>query len=310
MVNSVGTVVLKVAELFLMIGVGVVCARMGMLTRRGVSQLTSLLLYIVAPCLIVASLSGQHDDIESADLGLAFGLAIGAHLLAIGISQLLFSRQPDGVRRVLRFAAVYSNTGFMGLPLVQAVVGESGVVYASIFMAVFNVFVWTHGFGLMSGGKRWNVKKILLNPGVLALLIGLPLFFFCWELPELIAVPVDGFAALNTPLAMIVIGCSIARIRPRELFCGKTLFALCGVRLLFIPAVFLAAGALVCRDPVLLVTCVIQASAPVAANTVLFATQFGGDSRLAARLVAATTLFSVVTMPLFVVISQWLCGGA
>ena len=83
MVNSVGTVVLKVAELFLMIGVGVVCARMGMLTRRGVSQLPSLLLYIVAPCLIVASLSGQHDDIEPADLGLAFGLAIGAHLLAI-----------------------------------------------------------------------------------------------------------------------------------------------------------------------------------------------------------------------------------
>lgn len=308
MVTSILTVVLKVAELFLMIGVGVICVKTGMITRRGVSQLTSLLLYIVAPSLIVSSLATDESAISLDKLALSAGLAILAHVLGIVLSWLFFRHEPESRRRVFRFAMVYSNTGFMGMPLVQAVVGEEGVIYASIFIAVFNVFAWTHGYGLMSGGERSDIKKILLNPGIIGLVIGLPLFFLRCPLPELLAVPVDSFAALNTPLAMVVIGCNIARVPLRDFVSDKKIFWLSALRLILVPAVFFAVSILFQPEAVLLTTCVIQASAPVAANTVLFATQFGADDRLAARIVAVTTLLSIVTMPLFVLVAQAFTG--
>ena len=309
MVTAILTVVVKVAELFLMIGVGAVCFRVGMLTRRGVTQLTTLLLYIVAPCLIVSSLAGQGGGITPGELVLSLGLAVLAHILAIGLSLLFFRREPLSRRRVLRFSLIYSNTGFMGMPLVQAVVGEEGVVYASVFIAVFNVFVWTHGYSLMSGGQHSGWKKVVLNPGVLALVVGLPLFFLGWDLPGLIQVPIDSFAALNTPLAMVIIGCNIARIPFREMFSDRAVFSAATLRLLLIPAVFLGAAFLCGPVPALLLSSVIQAAAPAAANTVLFATRFGGDDTLAAKMVAVSSLASVITLPLIVTVTQAVSGA-
>lgn len=183
MVTSILTVMEQVVELFLMIGVGVACSRVGMITRRGAAQLTSFLLYLVAPTLILVSLTGTDTDIGPEDLAMAFGLALLAHGLGILVSCLFFRKEPDARKRIFRFAAVYSNTGFMGIPLVQAVVGPEGVIYASIFVVVFNVVVWTHGYGLMSGGQRTGMKKLLLNPGLLALAVGLPMFFFGLAFP-------------------------------------------------------------------------------------------------------------------------------
>lgn len=309
MVNSMITVVTKVAELFLMVGVGAACFRLGVLTRRGVSQLTTLLLYVVAPCLIVSSLSGEGGDISPGDLALSLVLAVLAHLLAIALSFLFFRKEPLPRQRVLRFALIYSNTGFMGMPLVQAVVGTQGVVYASVFIAVFNVFVWTHGYGLMSGGQHSGWKKIALNPGVIALLIGLPLFFGGWKLPELIQTPIDSFSALNTPLAMVVIGCNIVQIPIKEMISDKTVFWASGLRLVLIPLVFLGVAFLCQPTPALLQSSVIQAAAPAAANTVLFANRFGGDQKLASKVVAVSSLFSVVSLPLIVTAAQALSGA-
>ena len=291
MVSSMITVMVKVAELFLMIGVGAVCFRLGILTRRGVSQLTTLLLYLVAPCLIVSSLAGEGGNIAPEELALSLGLAVLAHVLSIGLSFLFFRREPLPRRQVLRFSLIYSNTGFMGMPLVQAVVGTEGVVYASVFISVFNVFVWTHGYSLMSGGESSGWKKVVLNPGVLALAIGLPLFFLGWDLPELLQVPIDSFAALNTPLAMVVIGCNIARIPFKEMFSDRAVFLASGLRLLLFRQCFWELHFFCGPAPALLVSSVIQAAAPSAANTVLFATRFGGDDKLASKMVAVSSCF-------------------
>lgn len=308
MVTSILTVMEQVVELFLMIGVGVVCSRVGMITRRGAAQLTSFLLYLVAPTLILVSLTGTDTDIGPEDLAMAFGLALLAHGLGILVSCLFFRKEPDARKRVFRFAAVYSNTGFMGIPLVQAVVGPEGVIYASIFVVVFNVVVWTHGYGLMSGGQRTGMKKLLLNPGLLALAVGLPMFFLDWHFPQVLQGPLESFSALNTPLAMVIIGCNIARVSLRGFFSDLRMLGACALRLLVVPGIFFAAVLALRPEPVLLLSCVIQASAPAAANTVLFASQFGTGGPLASKVVAVTTLFSIVTMPVFVVAAQWACG--
>jgi len=309
MLNSFRTVVENVAILFIMIGVGYACSKFRVITQRGASQITTVLLYIVSPCLIVFSLQDTIGSVSMQAIAVAGGVAILAHVVAIAISTLLFRKSEERRKKVLRFALVYSNCGFMGLPLAQAVLGSQGVVYASVYMSVFNVFVWTHGFGMMSGGEKISFKKIVLNPGVIGLAVGLPLFACSIHLPGVIGTPLSNFSALNTPLAMLVIGGYIARVNFRELFLDKDVYWVSFYRLVLVPAVFLGVLCLLKPAPMVFVSCMMLSSAPTAANTVLFAAQYGSDVKLASKAVAITTLLSIFTMPIFAVLAQMLAKG-
>lgn len=304
MFSSLLTVAEKVAVLFIMIGVGYACSKFRIVTQRGASQITTVLLYIVTPCLIVSSLQGTIGSVSMRDIAVAGGAAVLLQAAAIVIS-LLFFRDRDGQRKsVLQFSMIYSNCAFMGLPLVQAVLGKEGVVYASIYIAVFNVFVWTHGFAIMNKGEKVSIKKIVLNPGVIGLAVGLPLFAFSIHLPNVMNLPIDGFSSLNTPLAMLVIGGYIARVKFSEIFFDKDVYLATLCRLVLAPAVSLGVLWVLKPDPVVFMACMMLSSAPVAGNTVLFAAQYGSDVKLASKTVAITTLFSIVTMPAFAVLTR------
>lgn len=304
MLNSVLTVAEKVAVLFIMIGVGYACSKFRVITQRGAAQITTVLLYIVTPCVIISSLQHTVKGVNAQTLLAAGGLAVLAHVLGIAISLLLFRSREDRRKRVLRFATVYSNCGFMGLPVVQAVLGSEGVVYVSMYIAVFNLFSWTHGLSMMSGGNKASVKKLLLNPGVIGLVVGLPLFFCSVHLPDIVLSPLNSFSDLNTPLAMLVIGGHIAKVNFRELFSDKDVYKIVFYRLIFIPALFFGIMLLLKPDTMVLQACVIVCSAPTGATVALFAAQYGGDVKLASKAVAVTTLFSVVTMPVFAALAK------
>lgn len=296
----------KVGILFVMIAVGFICTKAGMLTHKGIAEITSFLLRIVTPCLIVSSFLSAGSGVELSVLGFSALTAVLAHLLAIGLSFCTFRKTEPDRQKTLRFAVIFSNTGFMGMPLVQSVVGGSGVVYASVYIAVFNLFCWTYGYSMMSGGKRAGLKTALLNPGVIGLAVGVPVYLLKLSLPELILQPVEGFAALNTPLAMVVVGSHIAAIEWKSMFTDRQVYAVSALRLIAAPLLFL--GAMLVLRPAypLFVGNVIQAAAPVAANAVLFSVQFGRDARLASKVVALSTLLSIITLPLFTVAAQLL----
>ena len=311
MMDSFLTLGEKVAELFVMIAVGYFLSRRRVLTERGLSQITTILLYVVTPCLTVDSLMSVDDSVSMTALLLAGAYGFLYHFLAMGLSLLFYRCAPLDRRNVLRFAMVYSNTGFMGFPLVQAILGAEGLVYAAIFVVSFNVCSWTHGYWLMSGGGKTRFIDIVLNPGVIGLAIGLVLFACKVQLPEVLAYPIESFGALNTPLAMVVIGSYIAKVKMKDFFTDRHVFQVCGLRLLFIPLVYFACM-LGCYalwpQPVMLVSCIIQAAAPVAGLTVLFAAKFYKEKELSAKCVAVSTLLSIITMPLMTVLSQMAAG--
>ncbi|HIW14198.1 MAG: AEC family transporter [Acutalibacteraceae bacterium] len=311
MMDSFLTLGEKVAELFVMIAVGYFLSRRRVLTERGLSQITTILLYVVTPCLTVDSLMSVDDSVSMTALLLAGAYGFLYHFLAMGLSLLFYRCAPLDRRNVLRFAMVYSNTGFMGFPLVQAILGAEGLVYAAIFVVSFNVCSWTHGYWLMSGGGKTRFIDIVLNPGVIGLAIGLVLFACKVQLPEVLAYPIESFGALNTPLAMVVIGSYIAKVKMKDFFTDRHVFQVCGLRLLFIPLVYFACM-LGCYalwpQPVMLVSCIIQAAAPVAGLTVLFAAKFNKEKELSAKCVAVSTLLSIITMPLMTVLSQMAAG--
>ncbi len=297
------TVVGKVGVMLILIGVGCLMTKKGMLTERGSAEITGLLVKIVTPCLILNSFLGAGDDLKPSEMLLAMGLSALAILLALGMSYLFFRKEPLNRKKVLRFSAVYSNAGFMGLPLVQGIVGDRGVVYGSFFIVMFNLICWTHGYRMMTGGKL-NLRAALLNPGIIGLAFGLPVYFLKIPVPALLAEPVGFLAGLNTPLAMIIIGSYVARVSLQAFLADRSVYKVAFFRLILAPAVYLALLLLIRPVPEMLVTFAIQAATPVAANAVLFSVEYGGDSELASETVAFTTLLSIVTIPVFTILAQ------
>lgn len=301
------TVGSKVGVMLIMIFVGWIITKKGILSEKGAGEFTWILLNIVTPCLIVSSfLSVERGGVSFWDLGLAALAAAAAIGIGIAVSLLFFKKEVPERRQVLRFAMIFSNSGFMGMPLIQGIVGEKGVIYGSFFIAVFNLICWTYGYSMMSGGSKLRLGKILLNPGTLGLAIGLPIYLCGIQLPEIITGPIEGFSGLNTPLAMMVVGTYIAKVKLKEIFSDPQLYLTALLRLLILPALLVGILCIVRPNETLFMSTAIQACAPAAANCVLFAAMFGADAKLASKAVASTTVLSILTMPLFIVFCQFL----
>lgn len=298
------SVILEVAVILILILVGYFTVKKGMFTKESLGSITSFLLYIITPCLIVSSfLSAESGKLDGWTLLLAVVLPALSIVISIAVSYLFFRREPLGRRRVLRFSTVFCNVGFMGIPLVEGIVGSEGVLYGSFFIAVFNIFCWTYGYVMMGGGKV-RLKALLLNPGVIGIVIGLPLYLLDVPVPALFVEPVELISALNTPLAMIVVGGYIAQVKLRAFVSDLAVYKMAVLRLVVAPLLYLALVWLLRPDETLLMSTVIQAATPVAANCVLFAVQYGSDAELASKSVAVSTALSVVTIPLLTVLVQ------
>ncbi len=302
-------VVAKVAVVLVLIAVGYGVTKSGMLTQRGASEVTALLIKVVTPCVIVHSFLGSSDSLGAYQLLMAVALPALWMGIALGLSLLAFRKEPEERRKVLRFAVTFSNTGFMGIPLVQGIVGDTGVIYASFGVVVFNLLCWTYGYSMMSGGAKLNWKTLLLNPGVIGLVFGLPIYFLRLQLPAVVTEPLGYLADLNTPLAMLVIGSYIAKADLHSFVSDLSVYKASFLRLLAAPAVYLLLLLAIRPGEELLVSTMIQAATPVAANTVLFAVQYKRDSELASKLVAVSTVLSILTIPVLTILSRVVSQG-
>ncbi len=305
--EAVLAVVGKVAVILVLILVGYLVTRRRMLTERGASEVTTLLIKLVTPCVIINSFLGSADRLGAYELLMAVALPVLWMGIALGLSLLCFRKEPEERQKVLRFATLFSNTGFMGIPLVQGIVGDTGVIYASFGVVVFNILCWTYGYSMMSGGAKMNLKTLLLNPGVIGLAFGLPIYFLGLQLPAVVSEPLGLLADLNTPLAMLVIGTYIAGADLHSFMSDMAVYRVSFLRLIAAPLIYLGLLLVIQPGETLFVSTMVQAATPVAANTVLFAVQYKRDSELASKLVAVSTVLSIITIPVLTIAAQMLC---
>ena len=193
----------------------------------------------------------------------------------------------------------------MSIPLMQSLIGDLGVFYGTSFIAVFNIFVWSYGVFLMNGkNSNFTPKKILLNPGIIGVAIGLIIYFLNIPIPKIVYEPISFMAALNTPLPMIIIGFHLANSNVLDgLKNLKTLYTIF-IRLLLFPALILFCMYICGIKGEVLIACTICAAAPTAAITTMFASKYGGDTPLSVSTVSLSTILSVLTMPIIITIAQ------
>lgn len=307
MLNSIQVVGGSVLTLFLMMAVGFFLGKKGMLSKETLSQLSKLLLCIVAPCIMIDTfLAEERTAATVKGLLIAGGVLVATYVLNMVLAQLLFRRSED--RGVLRFSSIYGNTGFMGIPLIQAVLGSAGMMPTVISLAVFNITTWTHGNVLIGGRKQLSVKKALLNPGVIGFVISIILFALQVKLPAPAAKAVSYIGSLNTPLAMVIIGAQMSAVDFRELFRDWRLYVVSALKLLAMPAITMLVMLPLDLEPVTFMAITILAACPVAGASSLFSQLNGKDPSLAARLVTLSTILCIITLPLVAAAAGLLSG--
>lgn len=298
----------SVVTLFLMMGVGFFFGKKGMLSSETLSQLSALLLYVVCPAIMIDTFLAETCDGPTVRLLLvAGGALVGTYVLNMLLIPMCFRRMSEEDRGVMRFGSIYGNTGFMGIPLISAVLGAEGMLPTVTSLAVFNISIWTHGAFLMEGRRGVSLKKALCNPGVIGFVIAVALFALGVELPGPAETALGYIGDLNTPLAMIVVGAQMAAVDLPTLFRDRRLYWGCGLKLLVVPTVTMLVLLPFHLDRVTFTAIAILAGCPAAGATSLFSQMAGRDPSLAARVVTLSTLLCIVTLPLVALLAQAVC---
>lgn len=301
MISSFSAVAIQVAVLFILITLGFVCSKVKIFDEHTIKHVTRFILYFVTPCVIINSFNRDFDPDMAKKLLIAAGSSFLIHLLSIGLSYACIHDKDRSRKNVLQYGIIFSNCGYMALPLQAAVLGPEGVFLGAAYVAVFNLFTWTFGLFLMSGQvSEIRIKKIVLNPGLLSIIAGVILFISPFKLPQIISSPVQHLANLNTPIPMLVIGFYLSQISSLKVLKDWKLVLGIFLRLVICPLLGLVILYLMGIKGTVLAAMVIAASAPTAANTTMFAGIYDKDTQTAVTMVAISTLFSIVTMPLVV----------
>lgn len=291
----------QVCIMFIIILLGFVAKKSKIITSEGSKQLSDLLLIFVTPCVVIKAYQVDLQPDLVGNLLMAFAAATLINVMSIAVSWLIFGRNKQPKSIINTYCSTYSNCGFMGIPLLESVLGSQGVFYGAAYLAVFNVLNWTHGVYLYTQDpKSLSLKKILINPGVLGVVIGLALFFAQIRLPELIYTAVDYMACLNTPLAMLLLGVFLADVDFKKAFSNVSLYTVSFTRLMIIPliAILLMKTHIVPAEVAIAV--IIPAACPCATAAALFAAKYDLDASYASEIVALNTIMSIITIPLIV----------
>ena len=305
--------------LFFLLMIGFTIRRLNIVDRHLNDNLTNLIIYVTLPALIINSMDYDFSLERLNQLGLVLVSAVGIFLLMIALSWWISSLlgKNSSEQAIYRFILIFANVGFMGYPVVEVIFGQQGVFLAAIYNLVFNIVLWTLGVLIMcsSGNDEGQKAKLdlsqLINPGIISIGLGFLIFLFSIELPAAINHTFEMLGETTTPLAMIVVGNVLAQVTIKDIFSNFKLWVVTGIRLVVLPLIVLAIlEGLTFLIPAfelsstLLGVVVVLTGMPAAANTAIFAQEFGGDEALASEGVFLTTLLSVLTIPLIVYITQ------
>lgn len=288
----------QIAVMFLLMALGYGLYKSKKITLQGNKELGTLLIYIILPASIIRSYITDFSKEKLLGLVLSFIAAIASLAVSIIISRVVFG---DG-QKIEHFGTAFSNAGFIGIPLVKAIVGDQAVFYVAAFVALLNILQWTYGVIVMSGSREAiSFKKIITNPVILSLCIGLLFFFLQLNVPALLTDTLSLLGNMTAPVAMITLGVYLAQMRFLELFNEKWAYISTIFRLVIIPLVTLALLTLLpsqYRD--IKLTVLIAASAPVGSNVAIFAQLNGLDYTRAVKCICLSTIISIITMPLLI----------
>ena len=295
------SIFLRILTLFFLLGVGAFGRYKKIIKDETIDGLINIVIKLTLPFLYFYSLSRHATPETLRELWfLPFGaLAIVAIGYVVGLLTTPFLKLPEKRKNTYLFLASFSNYGFLAIPVVYVLFGEEGLFRVVIFNLGFNILFWTFGIWLLSE-KRSNPLKNLINPGTISLVAGILVGFFSINVPGFIIDASKLLGSAVIPLAALTVGALLSKSLSARAMKANTVGVLVLCKLIIVPAILFFITGLIKDLPFILrAIIVLQAAMPSPSMTPLIARKFGGDPEFAATGVFFTTLFSLVTISLF-----------
>ncbi len=334
---EISALIINVAILFIMMLPGVLLKKCKMCPDGFGKGLANLVLYIAQPVLIVYAYLDCETDFADIweDVLAVFIISLVAHAIFAAVAIPVFKKAPEGRDRMLKFATIFSNAAFMGIPLIQSIftTRPEMAIYASIYNVSFNLFLWTLGVILCTDGREAapdasedcgeevaipllhekhtvSFKKVLFHPvtlasvvGVICLVAGVKNSLLREVGMGIIPDAMNMLRSLVAPLSMVVIGLRLADISFKNFFDDVYMYVFLLLRHLLLPLSVLGImklailiGIPLSADTVTVIT--ILAATPAASSATMFAEKYDCDAAYTSRLVAVSTILCILTMPL------------
>lgn len=321
-------VVLEVAYLFLLMIPGVLLKKLKMIPEGFGKGISNLVLYIAQPILVFTAYLKEFNSEILINSAYVLVLSVIAHLIFAAVSLSLFGKTEDGRRRMLRFAVIFSNAAFMGIPLIRAVFESQfpgATLYASIYNITFNLFLWTLGVRICTKNRDKDrdgiddhveakaegasIMKAIFHPVTIAAALGLIFFIFqintyipdkAWSFVDK---TLTGISNLVAPLSMLVIGLRLPDISFKGVHKDLNMYLFLALRHIILPFAVIGVIKLcgvvgITIHEIVASVVVILAAAPAASSATMFAEKYDCDATYVSRLVTISTLLSIATMPL------------
>lgn len=297
---------------------GFVLRKLNLVNANFAKALSVLTVYVTQGAMFLHSYIVEYNPEVFKGILLTFVISLCVHLLFYIMAKQTFKKAPEEVRKVLHFGLMFSNAGYMGIPVVESVFGPEYTVYVTIYVIWFNVFTFSLGRLIYTGDKKYmSIKEAIVNPAVIPILAGIVLYFTGvggWvqnmlTQPTLAGETVSAFynvltalKGLVAPMTMMIVGVRLAELDFGGIFKDKKVYIFTALRMLVFPTVvwllLKPLNMFGVVDMTVMSIVIVLASTPSAAATSMFAELYGGDKVYAGKVVAITTLMAIVTMPL------------
>ena len=277
---------------------GVMSYKTGIVDEKINKKLSDLVLTLFTPILLFTSFQKEFTPRLLSGLGVSVVLSVLSFMVIWCICKIVVQKQNRDYAAVEHVAIMYSNCGFIGIPMAQGIFGADGVFYMTAYVALANFLLWSHGIIVMSGKMDVkSLKKVFTSPTIIAIILGVLCFFLQIRMPTIIEEPLEMIANMNTPMAMMVAGINIAQADLKHTFKKARLYWLSFVKLIVMPMVLIGLFYFLPVDNVIKTVMILASSCPVGVTGSLFALRYGKDAVYASELFAMSTLLSIITVP-------------
>lgn len=296
-------------RMFLIMLIGLFFRKKNMISAEGKKNLTDLVIYLILPCNIVKSFMIAFDENTLKKFGTVFVVSVLIQVVCAIFAKLFYNHMTPAHQKVLQYATVASNAGFLGNPVAEGVFGSMGLALASVYLIPQRIVMWSAGVsyfteetessrGKAAVHKKSVLKRIITHPCIIAVVVGMIFMLGQVQLPSFLDAALKDIGNCNTAMSMLVIGTILADVKPKELL-NKSIFLFSGLRLILIP-LFVYVGCLAFAvEPLVTGVSVLLAAMPAASTTAILAAKYDGDAVYASKCVVTTTVLSLLTTPVW-----------
>ncbi len=279
--------------------VGYYCNKKNIIDKPTEVKLTDFVLRITMPCMVFNSFNMKltMDFVKEASFCLALSFAICGTGWLLG--KFIYNRYPNEKKSILQYATLVNNCGFLGFPIVSSILGEEGLVLAAIFIIPNRIFMWTAGISIFSKESENKTKallKVLMNPCMIAVYLGILQAAVQVPIPEFVQKSLTGLGNCTTPISMLLIGSMLTALNLNSFKDWSTIYYGL-IRLAVLPIFALVFMRALGADDVLVACGVILTAMPAGSTTALLAQKYGADAVYGTKIVLTSVLFSMISIP-------------